>query len=65
MPIVVGFMDYGKKTGGLGHMIWPTGDFRADMLKIFDVYQSCTAKHPERTARSIDDIVGCDEEQEI
>lgn len=61
VPIVVGFMDYGKKTGGLGHMIWPTGDFRADMLKVFDVYKSCTAKYPERTLRSIDDIVGPDE----
>lgn len=61
VPIVVGFMDYGKKTGGLGHMIWPTGDFRADMAKVFDVYKNCTARYPERTARSIDDIVGRDE----
>ena len=64
VPIVVGFMDYGKKTGGLGHMIWPTGDFRADMMKVFDVYKNCTAKYPERTARSIDDIVGSDEGRE-
>lgn len=63
VPIVVGFMDYGKKTGGLGHMIWPTGDFRADMMKVFDVYKNCTAKYPERTARSIDDIVGGEEGQ--
>ena len=54
-------MDYGTKTGGLGPLIWPTGDFRADMAKVFDVYKNCTARYPERTARSIDDIVGRDE----
>ena len=62
MPLVVGFLDYGTKTGGLGPLIWPTGDFRADMMKVFDVYKSCIPKIPERAVRSIDDIVGCDEE---
>ncbi len=58
VPMVVGFMDYDKKTGGLGPLIWPTGDFRADMTKMFEVYKGCVARFPERQARSIDDIVG-------
>ena len=60
VPLVVGFMDYGTRTGGLGPLIWPTGDFRADMLKVFETYRGCVAKFPERAATSIDDIVGTD-----
>lgn len=61
VPMAVGMMDYRTRTGGLGPLIWPTGDFRADMQKIFDVYKSCTPKFPERAVRSIDDILGAAE----
>ena len=64
VPLVVGMMDYGTKTGGLGPLIWPTGDFRADMAKVLEVYKSCVPKFPERAVRSIDDIVGGDDEPE-
>ncbi len=60
VPMVVGLMDYGTKTGGLGPLIWPTGDFRADMAKVLEVYKSCIPKFPERAVTSIDDIVGTD-----
>ena len=60
VPLVVGFMDYGTRTGGLGPLIWPTGDFRADMIKVLDIYKSCVPKIPERAVQSIDDIVGTD-----
>ena len=62
VPMVVGLMDYGTKTGGLGPLIWPTGDFRADMMKLFDVYKDCIPKFPDRAVRSIDDILGTGEE---
>ncbi|MBO9696484.1 MAG: lysophospholipid acyltransferase family protein [Sphingopyxis sp.] len=65
VPMVVGLMDYGTRTGGLGPLIWPSGDFRADMLKILEVYKSCVPKFPERAVRSIDDIVGADEVPDI
>lgn len=61
VPLVVGFMDYGTKTGGLGPLIWPTGNFRADMMKVFEIYKAHSARFPERQARSIDEIVGVDE----
>ena len=48
VPMVVGMMDYGTKTGGLGPAIWPSGDYEADMRKIFDVYRKVTPKHPGR-----------------
>ncbi len=65
VPMVVGMMDYGTKTGGLGPLIWPSGDFRADMLKVLEVYRTCIPKIPERAVRSIDDIVGDGPEAEM
>lgn len=58
VPMVIGFMDYSRKVGGLGPLIWPTGDFRADMTRAFETYRGCVAKFPDRAARSVDDIVG-------
>ena len=48
VPIVVGLMDYSTRTGGLGPTIMPTGDYKADMLKIAEVYRSVTPRHPDR-----------------
>lgn len=48
VPLVVGMMDYGTKTGGLGPAIWPTGDYDADMAKIFEFYRTVTPRHPSR-----------------
>lgn len=60
VPMVVGLMDYAKKTGGLGPAIWPTGDFRADMERVLAVYRDCTPKYPDRAVRSLSDILGED-----
>ncbi|MEY4869396.1 MAG: hypothetical protein RIS11_590 [Pseudomonadota bacterium] len=53
VPMVVGMMDYGTKTGGLGPLIWPTGDYDADMAKVAAIYSSVTPKHPEKQMASI------------
>jgi 1-acyl-sn-glycerol-3-phosphate acyltransferase len=53
VPMVVGMMDYGRKTGGLGPAIWPTGDYEADMAKVAEVYASVIPKHPEKRMASI------------
>jgi 1-acyl-sn-glycerol-3-phosphate acyltransferase len=53
VPMVVGMMDYGRKTGGLGPAIWPTGDYEADMAKVAEIYASVTPKHPEKRMTSI------------
>ena len=48
VPMVVGLMDYGRKIGGLGPAIMPTGDYKADMKQVAEIYQSVTPRHPER-----------------
>ncbi len=53
VPLVVGMMDYAKKSGGLGPAIWPTGDFKADMAKIAELYAKVTPKHPGKKMASI------------
>ena len=65
VPMVVGLMDYGTRTGGIGPLIWPSGDFRADMVKVLESYKNCVPRFPERAVRSIDDIVGADEEPDM
>ncbi len=56
VPLVVGMMDYGTKTGGLGPAIWPTGDYDADMAKIFEIYRTVTPRHPARGLTSAAEI---------
>jgi 1-acyl-sn-glycerol-3-phosphate acyltransferase len=48
VPLLVGMMDYGTKTGGLGPAIWPTGDYAADMKKVAEYYRSVTPRNPAR-----------------
>ncbi len=49
VPIVCGYMDYAKRTSGLGPVIVPTGDYEADMAPAFAFYAGVQGKHPERT----------------
>jgi 1-acyl-sn-glycerol-3-phosphate acyltransferase len=48
VPIVLGFMDYGRKTVGLGPTLMPSGDIEADMGIIRDFYKDKEGKHPDR-----------------
>ena len=48
VPIVCAFLDYKRRRGGLGPVITPTDDLKADVAKIRAFYGSVTAKHPER-----------------
>jgi 1-acyl-sn-glycerol-3-phosphate acyltransferase len=51
VPIVCGFLDYGKKECGLGLSIMPTGDIKADMDQIRAFYADKTGKFPEKRSR--------------
>ena len=53
VPMVVGLMDYGRKVGGLGPLIWPTGDYEADMAKVMEFYRSVTPRHPTKAMTGI------------
>lgn len=45
VPIVLGYVDYKRKVGGIGPAILPTGDIDADMDKIKGFYQGIMGKH--------------------
>ena len=48
VPIVLGYINYRDKTGGVGGMIYPTGNFDDDFSKILEFYkQNAYPKHPE------------------
>jgi len=48
VPLVLAFLDYSRKEGGLGTVFYPTGDFNADMAEILGFYATITGRHPER-----------------
>ena len=46
VPIVLGFLDYRRKVGGIGPVVYPTGDIKADMETIRAFYDDITGKNP-------------------
>jgi len=48
VPLALSYIDYGKKTGGIGPVFLPTGDYDKDMVFIQDFYKDKTHCHPER-----------------
>lgn len=48
VPIVLGYLDFRRKAGGIGPVIMPTGDLNEDMYKIRLFYEGVTPRHPER-----------------
>ncbi len=48
VPLVLAFLDYARKEGGIGPVIQPTGDFESQMAEIQKFYATVTGKHPER-----------------
>jgi 1-acyl-sn-glycerol-3-phosphate acyltransferase len=47
VPIICGFLDYGRKVGGIGPAISPSGNIRADMDRIREFYGGIDGKHPK------------------
>ncbi len=48
VPIVMAYLDYGKKVAGVGGVIHPSGNFNDDLKKIYSFYKDKTALHPEK-----------------
>jgi 1-acyl-sn-glycerol-3-phosphate acyltransferase len=48
VPIVLGYVDYGRRVMGLGPTLHPTGDIDADFEIIRAFFAGITGKHPER-----------------
>jgi 1-acyl-sn-glycerol-3-phosphate acyltransferase len=50
VPIVLGYLDYGKKMAGFGDLFQPTGDYAKDLLAIQNFYRQFTARYPEKSS---------------
>ena len=48
VPIVLGYLDYRRKVGGIGPVVHPTGNMEGDMKIIRDFYAGITAKYPKQ-----------------
>jgi 1-acyl-sn-glycerol-3-phosphate acyltransferase len=47
VPIVCGYLDYARRTGGFGPAIWPTSDLDADMDAFRAFYADKQGKYPD------------------
>ncbi|MDJ0789644.1 MAG: lysophospholipid acyltransferase family protein [Myxococcota bacterium] len=47
VPIVTGFLDYGRKRGGFGPALHPSGDLKRDMDEIRDFYSDKEGRYPD------------------
>ena len=47
IPIVMAYIDYKRKTAGIGPVLQPSGDLNADLAKIRHFYDGITGKYPE------------------
>ncbi len=54
VPIVLGYLDYGRKAGGIGPAVMPTGDIDADMVTIRDFYRNVEGKYPLNASTSVE-----------
>jgi len=50
VPIVLGYLDYGRKEAGFGTLFYPTGNYQKDLEEIKNFYRQFTAKHPEKSS---------------
>ncbi len=50
VPILLGWLDYEKKRGGIGKAIHPSGDIDKDMREIMDFYKDIKGRFPEKFA---------------
>jgi 1-acyl-sn-glycerol-3-phosphate acyltransferase len=53
VPIVLSYLDYEQKVGGIGPAIYPTGNLVEDLHKIRDFYKDKVPRHPEKVSLEI------------
>jgi len=49
VPIALGYLDYGRKRGGVARLFYPTGDYAVDIAEIQAFYSTITPKYPDLT----------------
>ncbi|MEO0601660.1 MAG: 1-acyl-sn-glycerol-3-phosphate acyltransferase [Myxococcota bacterium] len=47
VPVICGYLDYGKRRANLGYTFVPTGDVAADMAKVRAFYEGVHGKFPD------------------
>ena len=52
VPICLGFLDFSTKTGGLGPIFTPSGDFETDLPAIQKFYADKIGRNPEQSQHS-------------
>jgi 1-acyl-sn-glycerol-3-phosphate acyltransferase len=53
VPIVLGYLDYRRKVGGLGHVFWPTGVLEDDVAALRAFYAEVRGKYPENESEIV------------
>ncbi|MDE2430607.1 MAG: lysophospholipid acyltransferase family protein [Burkholderiales bacterium] len=48
VPIALGYLDFARKSGGIGQMFQPTGDIGVDMEEIKQFYRGICGKNPHQ-----------------
>jgi len=48
VPVLLGFMDFRDKIGGVAQLYYPSGDIEKDMLEIQQFYRRFTGKNPQQ-----------------
>ena len=48
VPVVCGYLDYRRRAGGLGRVVWPTGEIEADMAVFREFYADKHGKFPDQ-----------------
>lgn len=48
VPIILSFIDYGRKRCGVMETFYPTGDYNNDIKAIQERYKDVTARHPKQ-----------------
>jgi 1-acyl-sn-glycerol-3-phosphate acyltransferase len=51
VPILLVYVDYGRKLVGTGPLLMPSGDIQADMAAMRAFYATVTARHPEKVGQ--------------
>lgn len=52
VPIILSYIDYKRKEGGMGPVIYPSGDIDSDFEKIIGFYSDIGPRHPEKFCKN-------------
>ena len=55
VPILMTYLDYAHKTGGIGPLFYPTGDIDKDMAEIRAFYAPFKGKYPDQFHAAVDE----------